>query len=272
MQIKNHFIEAQVGEKPIILKPTPNTKQSVSFNPKYLVIHFTAGRSASSSVDWLTNPDAKASAHLVIGRDGQIYQLAPFNVITFHAGISSWMGIQGLNSHSIGIELDNAGKLEKKGTVWLSWFKGQYYTDDVLIAKHKHGDKEEGWHEYTEPQIEACLQVSKLIVKEYNLQDILGHDDIAPDRKVDPGPAFPMENFRSYLFGRNQDTLEIHEIKVDNANLRRSAGTELPAITQLKKGTAVGILNTHKGWLHIVVLDTVDNDIKEGWVHQSLVK
>jgi N-acetylmuramoyl-L-alanine amidase len=272
MQIKNHLIEAQVGEQPIVIKPTPNVVKSASFKPTYLIIHFTAGRNAESSVNWLTNPDAKASVHLVIGRDGKIYQLAPFNVITWHAGASNWMGLDGLNQHSIGIELDNAGRLEKQGNTWLSWFKGQYNAEDVLVAKHKHWDKEEGWHEYTEAQIESCLEVSKLIVKEYKLQDVLGHDDIAPYRKVDPGPAFPMENFRSQLFGRSEDMSNTYTIQVDNTNLRPSAGTTMSPITKLKKGTSVNILHTYKEWLYVTVLGTVNDDIKEGWVHSSLVK
>src|SRR5262245_13438472 len=92
---------------------TPNKEGVIA--PEYLVVHFTAGRSAQASVDWLCNPAARASAHVVIGRDGKICQLVPFNLKAWHAGVSAWAGRTGLNSCSIGVELDNAGKLQKVG-------------------------------------------------------------------------------------------------------------------------------------------------------------
>ena len=81
--------------------------------PRYLVFHYTVGKSATSSINWLTNPESKASAHLVLARDGTITQLAPFNVKTWHAGVSHWDGLSGLDSSSIGIEMDNAGPLKE---------------------------------------------------------------------------------------------------------------------------------------------------------------
>jgi len=109
MKIKNHLLEGDG----IVQKNTPNKGGKIE--PKYLIFHYTAGRSAESSINWLCNKKAKASAHLVVGRDGSITQLAPFNVKTWHAGKSHWAGLTGLNSHSIGIELDNAGELSKVG-------------------------------------------------------------------------------------------------------------------------------------------------------------
>ncbi len=93
---------------------TPNKGGDLS--PRYLVFHYTAGRSATSSINWLTNPESKASAHLVLARDGTITQLAPFNIKTWHAGLSHWDGLSGLNSSSIGIEMDNAGPRRKWAT------------------------------------------------------------------------------------------------------------------------------------------------------------
>ncbi len=129
MKIRNHRMQG------ITQVETPN--RGGSMEPMYLVFHFTGGRSAASSVEWLCDPRAGASAHLVIGRDGTITQLAPFNVVTWHAGTSHWEGLTGLNSHSIGIEMDNAGRLTKVGTTYRAWFQSEYGEDVVVQAKHK---------------------------------------------------------------------------------------------------------------------------------------
>jgi UDP-N-acetylglucosamine:LPS N-acetylglucosamine transferase len=83
---------------------------------------------------------------------------------------------------------------------WLSWLKDEYDDSEVIEAVHKHETEPRGWHTFTPEQIAAALEVSKLLVNHYNLRDVVGHDDIAPGRKLDPGPAFPMESFRACLF------------------------------------------------------------------------
>src|SRR5258707_11727569 len=89
--------------------------------PLYLVIHYTAGRDGESSVQHFRDPSANASTHLVIGRDGRIWQLVPFNRMAWHTGVSAWGGLQGMNSSTIGIELDNAGKLFAVGDKYQAW-------------------------------------------------------------------------------------------------------------------------------------------------------
>ncbi|MDP3599385.1 MAG: N-acetylmuramoyl-L-alanine amidase, partial [Nitrospirota bacterium] len=133
---------------------TPNKGGDIS--PRYLVFHYTAGKSAQSSIDWLTNPEAKASAHLVLARDGSICQLAPFNIKTWHAGISYWDGLSGLNSCSIGIEMDNAGPLKKVGDKYQAWFGALYAEDEVLYANHKFDEDPRWWHAYTEIKIQRA--------------------------------------------------------------------------------------------------------------------
>lgn len=111
LRIENHQL---VGEL-VSHRSTPNHGGIMA--PSYLILHYTAGRSVEGSVESLCTrkPRGNASAHVVLGREGQIVQLAPFNVVTWHAGVSQWAGLMGLNSHSIGIEMDNAGLLKKVG-------------------------------------------------------------------------------------------------------------------------------------------------------------
>jgi len=159
---------------------------------RFLVIHFTSGASGQSSINFWKTPEAKgASAHLVIERDGTVIQCRPFNRTCGHAGgrgKSRWKGFDGLNSCSIGIELANAGDDSRLGRKWSKL--------PPVKARHKNETTTKEWEAYPEEQVQACIAVAKLLVARYKLDDVIGHEDIAPNRKNDPGPAFPMGRLR----------------------------------------------------------------------------
>lgn len=182
-------------------RQTPNGGGSM--RPLYLVIHYTAGRDAESSIRWFENKDAQASAHLVVGRDGSVTQLQRFDRLCWHAGKSRWGEIEGLNAHSIGIEIDNAGVLDKTDAgAWRAWFGDTIPPEQVLVAQHRLGGPSRGWHIYTPEQIEIVMSVAAALHARYAFLDILGHDDISWPRKTDPGPAFPLSSLRSRVLGR----------------------------------------------------------------------
>lgn len=162
---------------------------------RFLVVHYTSGASALSSINFWRTPKAKgASAHIVIDRDGTIYQCRPFNRTCGHAGKSQWKGYNGLNSCSIGIELANGGDDPKLIAKWSKL--------PPLTTKHKNGGPVKQWERYPEAQMKACEEVARAIVKRFNmdvLTDVLGHEDCSPGRKTDPGPAFPWVAFRSAI-------------------------------------------------------------------------
>lgn len=194
-----HKLEQDGADVPY--EETPNGGGEL--RPLYLVFHYTAGRSLESSVSWFKNRDSKASAHLVIGRNGKVVQMQPFNKVCWHAGISKWGELKGLNNYSIGIEIDNAGLLKKdQAGNWKSWFGEIYPAADVIVAAHRLGGPERGWHEYTPVQIEAAIDIGVALHKKYGFADVLGHDDIAWPRKTDPGPAFPLASVQSRVMGR----------------------------------------------------------------------
>lgn len=247
---------------------TPNNGGDLS--PRYLVFHYTAGKSATSSINWLTNPESKASAHLVLARDGTITQLAPFNVKTWHAGISHWDGLSGLNSYSIGIEMDNAGPLKKVGDTYQAWFGTLYAEDQVVYAKHKLDDESRWWHAYTEIQIQKALELAQLLVRHYDLKDMVGHEDIAPDRKRDPGPVFPLEHVRASVLGREEEERERYEVTASTLNIRSGPGLEFPPVAEpLKRGTAVVLLEKRDRWNKV---ELVKNGDIEGWVHNQFLE
>jgi N-acetylmuramoyl-L-alanine amidase len=198
MKITNHRLQHDDG-KPYRFVPSPNIGTLIK--PDLLIIHFTEGASAEAAVTWLTSRASYASAHLIIGRDGSIVQLVPFNRMAWHTGPSAWKGRKGLASATIGIELDNAGPMKRDGGVWKSSFKRVYPDDQVIEAVHKFGVQKLGWHTFPDAQLEAARQVASLLKAEYHLTEVLGHDDISPKRKWDPGPAFPMDDFRLQVFG-----------------------------------------------------------------------
>ncbi len=202
MKIEKHRL---TGSDTIQYKKTPNTSGKFPAKlPDTIVIHYTAAPSLSSAVNWLTNKKSQASAHLIIGKDGEIVQLADFNTITWHAGKSKWGKREKLNNYSIGIEIDNCGILQKKDAKTYRYSeKGpEFSKDDVIFAKHKNGGREEAWQKYPESQIELVFAVCELLCKTYNIQYILGHEEITT-RKTDPGPAFPLEEFRKKLLNND---------------------------------------------------------------------
>jgi N-acetylmuramoyl-L-alanine amidase len=205
LRIENHRL---IGDG-VSFRATPNCGGELK--ARFLVFHYTAGRSADSSVESLCTrkPQGNASAHLVVSRDGRIVQLAPFNIVTWHAGVSQWNGLVGLNRASIGIEMDNAGWLDRVGDKFIAWFGKEYGAGDVMLAEHKHGGGTRPWHVYTEVQIERAHELAKLLVDHYGLQDVLGHEDIARGRKQDPGPAFPLVAIAGRALGRSAPTATV---------------------------------------------------------------
>ena len=143
-------------------RETPNKGGIIK--PIYIIMHYDEASNATSAIDWMTDSRSKVSAHLHISRDGVVTQLAPFNIRCWHAGVSSWAGQKDLNTFSIGIELQNEGR-----------------------------------EIYTEKQISAAIAVCQTIIGKYSIRDILGHSDIAPGRKEDPGKQFPWERFKPLI-------------------------------------------------------------------------
>ncbi len=161
MQVKNNLLYNNDGT-PVGFRPTPNKGSTIS--PIYIVMHYDAAPNATSAINWMTDPVSQVSAHLHISREGVVTQLVPFNLKAWHAGVSKWRGLSGLNSYSIGIEMQNTGS-----------------------------------QQYTEVQINAAIEACKAIIATYPIREIIGHSDIAPGRKPDPGPQFPWAKFKPLI-------------------------------------------------------------------------
>ena len=130
-----------------------------------LVLHYTGCPSCESALLWMLSPDAEVSAHYLVDEDGEIIQLVAEERRAWHAGLSCWDGETDVNSRSIGIEIQNAGHLEDPPPP------------------------------YPEKQIAAVIALVEDIVRRHDIAPwrVVGHSDIAPDRKADPGEHFPWD-------------------------------------------------------------------------------
>ena len=128
----------------------------------FVIIHYTGMQSEIVSLKRLRNLKSKVSCHYLINRQGKITQMVKEHNIAWHAGKSRWLNFKNLNSNSIGIELVNRG--------------------------HDHG-----YQKYSGQQIKSLIYLCKKLKKKYRItqSNFLGHSDIAPLRKVDPGEKFP---------------------------------------------------------------------------------
>ncbi|WP_421723030.1 N-acetylmuramoyl-L-alanine amidase [Bauldia sp.] len=197
--LRDHFLHDD--DDPVQFIETPN--QSSGITPTYLIMHYTAGTSLSGATSWFANPEARASAHLTIDKDGKVVQMVRFNRKAWHAGRSAWAGLSSLNAHSIGIELVNAGKLRRRGDgKWVNWANNAIPNNRVAEATHKDETSSAGWELFPDKQVETAIEIAIALRDRYNFVDVLGHDDVSPGRKVDPGPLFPMISFKSRVLGR----------------------------------------------------------------------
>ena len=266
MKIKNHRLYLDNNQQ---AQYVPTNNKGEAIEPKFLIMHYTASPSAQSTINWFRNSRSKASAHIVISRSGEVTQMVPFNQKAWHAGLSEWNNLVGMNNYSIGIELENAGKLvHYTDNRWRSWFGATYEEKEVLEATHKYEDDPAGWHLYTPDQIETAVEVALTIIDHYGLVEVLGHDDVSPHRKVDPGPAFPMGSFRSKVLGRLDDSSRLYETTTD-LNIRSGPGIDYPTLefSPLKENTRVDIINTFEVWKFVQVVNHPKKAEARGWVH-----
>jgi len=274
--VKNNRLA--INGKNVQYVPTPNT--SGKMDPKYLVIHFTAGQSAKGAINWMKQKRAKASAHFVLDYNGDLTQMAPMNVTTWHAGRSKWDGINGLNRHSIGIEVVNPGPMKKisEGR-YKAWF-GQIYDrseyPDIIEDRHENGGPVMGWLPFSPEQIQVLLHICPIIMDKYDLKECVGHDQIAPRRKVDPGPCLE-RSFFDLINGRedgNKTDNADGDYEVVNAkgglNIRHWPSPESKPhdFGPLPNGTKVDIIRRKAEWALVELVDVGH----EGWVHTNWLK
>lgn len=264
-------------------------------NPRFIVMHYTAGAAGAGSRDYMMLSPAQkqarrgasekiyASAHLVIDRDGSIWQIAPFNRMTRHAGTSSWRGLTSLNQYSIGIEIANYGWLDRQGDgSYKRSDTKRFAAQDVMVAAMPGSSEIKGWENYTAEQLQAVEQVTQALLAHYpSIVEIVGHQDISPGRKFDPGPAFPMRRFQNLLDSRGvgapggrskpPSPVTLDFAANTSLNIRGGPGTQFDKldISPLRAGTVFRRLEEQAPWMLVELLDRPG---VRGWVHQQYVR
>lgn len=179
-----------------------------------IIFHYTASGDTKRTVDWLCSPASQASAHFVLGRDGELWQLASLAERTWHAGgaTSQFLGKRNVNGRTIGIEIVNWGSLtwDPDKTAWLNWIEQEAKNKQKSYKSYSgvvHADplrpNQRAWEPYPDEQIvrlcelvESLLILYPLIAAEPNTR-MVGHEDVDAMRKTDPGPAFPWSLIRA---------------------------------------------------------------------------
>ena len=152
--------------------PNFSKKKRPKNSIKMIIIHYTGMQSERESMIRLRNPRSKVSSHFVINQNGKIYRLVQDNQIAWHAGKSCWAQYKNLNKNSIGIELVNKG--------------------------HQFG-----YTTFKKKQLSSLTKICKSLIKKYKIKkkNVIGHSDVSPLRKIDPGEKFPWRQLANNKIG-----------------------------------------------------------------------
>ena len=173
---------------------------SPNFNPKkrkvrqikFIIFHYTGMKTDTESLNRLINIKSEVSCHYLIKNNGEIVMMVPDLYVAWHAGKSHWKNFKSLNKNSIGIEISNPG----------------------------HNFR---YKKFSKKQIQSILKISKFLIRKYKIKkkNILGHSDIAPNRKKDPGEKFPWEFFSKHKIGlwHNLSTKMLKENRQKKINI-----------------------------------------------------
>ena len=175
-----------------IFSPNFDRKKRSINSIKIIVIHYTGMQSERESIIRLCNTKSKVSSHFLINQSGKVYRMVQDNRIAWHAGKSCWGNYNNLNRNSIGIELVNKG--------------------------HRFG-----YTNFTKKQISSLVKICKILIKKYKIKkkNIVGHSDISPIRKIDPGEKFPWKKLGNNKIGiwhnlKEEDLIKFRKIKIVN--------------------------------------------------------
>jgi len=150
-------------EKPMELIPAPSPNfDARTAPPDMIVLHYTGMQTGRAALDRLRDPAAEVSAHYLVEEDGRVFSLVAEERRAWHAGVSFWKGRQNLNGVSVGVEIVNPGH-------------------------------DFGYRAFPESQVEAVIELIDDIRSRWSIDDsnIVGHSDVAPERRQDPGELFP---------------------------------------------------------------------------------
>ena len=194
----------------IIQAPSPNFNDR-RFPLDMLVLHYTGMGTSESALKRMCDEDAQVSAHYMVDEYGRIFQLVAEDKRAWHAGVSVWQGDEDLNSRSIGIEIANGG--------------------------HNVPTPDGGLPPYPPQQIEAVITLCQAILERHDIPQtrVVGHSDIAPDRKDDPGEHFPWQLLSDAGVGLWPDAVDPASVEGEGL----SSGATGPMVSRLQQSLTI---------------------------------
>lgn len=212
------------------VRPSPNLgPRKDGLRPRILLLHYTGMVTGQAAEDWLCDVRSEVSSHYLVHEDGRIVQMVPESERAWHAGRSSWHGATDINSLSIGVEIVNPGHML-------------------------------GYRRFPTRQIEAVIDLSRGVVGRWKIrpEQVLGHSDVAPGRKVDPGELFPWKTLHRAGIGhlvtpaRHRTGRTLREgdggdavSDVQNLLLRYGYGIEVSGLYDAATATVVAAFQRH---------------------------
>ena len=189
----------------IIQSPSPNFDER-TLPVSLLILHYTGMVSGEAALERMTDAEAKVSTHYMVEEDGRVFQLVDEDKRAWHAGVSEWQGETNINSNSIGIEIVNGG--------------------------HDHPNEDGSLPSFPDVQINSVIALSKDIMKRQGSLVVLGHSDIAPARKIDPGEHFPWQGLAAAGLGFWPG------VQTDDRRILFEAGTRDRGVAIVQSGLA----------------------------------
>lgn len=272
MNIFEHKFETgQFGSLNFRFDPSPNVKPQAPGIGRTLILHTTEGPNVGAAVGFFLikpikgNDRSGLSIHLVVGKDENVtdvVQMVSFDRGAVHAAE--------YNGKSIGIEIDYPGDLRETGSKYklLSEFAPEKY----IYASALNDSHFRYWPLFPRKQLDALLEIARTLIANYNITDVAGHEELASYKK-DPGPAFPIIQFRE-LLGVKGRSIVLQEI-VRPVRARNHFHKDAPLLTapEIPAGTKVTVINEATDACLISVIDTIEeNPWIVGWVDKDAVR
>ncbi len=285
MKIIDHRLCHDDGT-PYPFEQLPNSNYGYDFTNRrveaheFIVLHYTNTSNGKDAINYVfKNKSTRLSCHLVIEPNGEITQIVPFDIVSHHAGPSQWGGRTGINFYSIGIEMVNLGEFIPRTARHANgiWYvrRTQIPDEQVLLERHRLEYDVKGWQTYPDVQVAAVIEVCQLLYQHYNMLDVVGHEDISMVGKIDPGPAFPMQQVRCTVLGIEPETPLNYQL-IRDSDLRSLPTDDSPAfaVGRLKNGDVLRIEERKGAWVRVARLeaDGLTWTSQKGWLRERYLR